>query len=95
MDEVPLDGRDWWIADDFYSALLPALGAPPFHGRNLDVLWDSITCDDINSRKLPYRIVVFGIERMSPECKELVRRFENLIHQAREAGPRIELVLRS
>ncbi len=39
MTEIVLDGSEWKSAADFYSALLEAIQAPEWHGRNLDALW--------------------------------------------------------
>lgn len=43
------DGVRWNTAEDFYDAFLEAVGAPSWHGHNLDALYDSIGGDDINT----------------------------------------------
>jgi Barstar (barnase inhibitor) len=43
VEEIELHGADWGAADDFYAAYFAAVGAPEWHGRNLDALWDSLT----------------------------------------------------
>jgi RNAse (barnase) inhibitor barstar len=53
--------------DDFYNALLPALGAPQWHGHNLDALNDTIGGDDINDVKLPFHIRIVNIATLSSE----------------------------
>ena len=47
MRQIILDALGWKEKDDFYGDLLPSLGAPNWHGRNLDALNDSIRGDDI------------------------------------------------
>src|ERR1700758_165329 len=42
MRELILNGADWATRDDVYDAFFRAVGAPEWHGRNLDALADSI-----------------------------------------------------
>ena len=42
MTELVLNGADWTTKDDVYDAFFCAVGAPEWHGRNLDALADSI-----------------------------------------------------
>jgi RNAse (barnase) inhibitor barstar len=92
MREIVLSGARWTAPDDFYEALLPSLGAPDWHGHNLDALWDSITGDDINQIKPPFRVRVIGSDAMPANCKALVDRFVALISDARAAGIPVEVV---
>ena len=93
MDDIHLDGRSWQSADDFYAAYLTAVGAPEWHGHNLDALWDSLTGGDINQRNPPFRIRIRGLEQMGPEAKQTMERFASLVEQAKAEGHRIELEL--
>lgn len=93
MDDIHLDGRSWQSADDFYAAYLTAVGAPEWHGHNLDALWDSRTGGDINQRNPPFRIRIRGLEQMGPEAKQTMERFASLVEQAKAEGHRIELEL--
>ena len=93
MDDIHLDGRSWQSADDFYAAYLTAVGAPEWHGHNLDALWDSLTGGDINQRNPPFRIRILGLEQMGPEAKQTMERFASLVEQAKAEGHRIELEL--
>ncbi len=92
MTEIVLDGTDWKTATDFYSALLAAVQAPDWHGRNLDALWDSITNGGINGRNLPYTIRIVGTEKMMPEARTMLDRFRSLVEDAKTQGFQIELV---
>jgi RNAse (barnase) inhibitor barstar len=39
---IELDAKEWKTVHDFYDALLAALGAPEWHGDNVNALNDSI-----------------------------------------------------
>ena len=56
---IRLDSSGWRTPADFYSALLPQLGAPSWHGRNLDALFDSLS-GGINRVEPPIRIELRG-----------------------------------
>jgi RNAse (barnase) inhibitor barstar len=43
MRIIELDAENWETAIDFYKALLPALGAPEWHGYSPDALIDSMS----------------------------------------------------
>jgi RNAse (barnase) inhibitor barstar len=91
VESIDLDGTTWTRADDFYSAYFAAVGAPEWHGRNLDALWDSLTGADINLRNPPFRIRITGSARMSVDAREIVGRFEALIHEAGRAGHAVQI----
>jgi RNAse (barnase) inhibitor barstar len=91
VDEIHLDGRSWQSVDDFYVAYLRAVGAPEWHGHNLDALWDSLTGGDVNERKLPLRIHITGLDEMGLDARQMTERFANLVKQARDEGHQIEL----
>ncbi|WP_037487847.1 barstar family protein [Sphingomonas phyllosphaerae] len=46
MSLIKLDARDWQSREDFWAALLPALGAPDWHGPNLDALYDGLVAGE-------------------------------------------------
>lgn len=58
MHVIDLDAAEWKSILDFYDALLPKLGAPPWHGQSLDALIDSVIWGDINTLKPPFTIRV-------------------------------------
>jgi RNAse (barnase) inhibitor barstar len=89
---IDLDGGAWATKDDFYTSYFAAVGAPAWHGRNLDALWDSLTAGGINQRNLPFRIQVSGTTRMSPVARE-VTRFEALVREAEQEGHGVEIEL--
>jgi ribonuclease inhibitor len=92
VDEIHLDGRSWQSADDFYVAYLTAVGAPEWHGHNLDALWDSLTGGDINLRNPPLCIRITGRDEMGLDARQMTERFAALVKQASDAGHQIELV---
>jgi RNAse (barnase) inhibitor barstar len=93
VESIELDGTTWARTDDFYNAYFAAVGAPEWHGRNLDAVWDSLTGGDINQRNLPYRVRIKGTSQMSADARELVGRFQGLVHQAQQAGHSVEVEL--
>ena len=93
MGEIHLDGRCWHAADDFYVAYLRAVGAPEWHGHNLDALWDSLTSGDINQLNPPLRIHITGLDEMGLDARQMTERFATLVKQASGEGHQIELEL--
>jgi RNAse (barnase) inhibitor barstar len=91
VEHIQLEGATWSGANDFYTAYLAAVGAPEWHGRNLDAVWDSLIGDDINQRKLPFSMRITGTALMSKGAQEIVGRFEALIHEAKRAGHPVEI----
>jgi RNAse (barnase) inhibitor barstar len=92
MRVIELDAKSWSTVLDFYDALLAALGAPPWHGTNIDALIDSMVWGGINSVKPPYTIRVKNLSR-SPTYVikevELAKRAlseARMDHQARSGG---------
>lgn len=49
--ELILDGAGWKTRDDVYDAFFGAVGAPNWHGRNLDAVADGISGGSINNWK--------------------------------------------
>ena len=91
MGQISLDARTWATASDFYDAFLAAVGAPEWHGRNLDALWDSLTGGDINQRNLPLRIRISGTAQMGDDARHTVERFEGLVREAKASGHPVDI----
>jgi RNAse (barnase) inhibitor barstar len=53
VKELTLDGAGWVRKGGAYSAFFHVLGAPEWHGRNLDALRDSILTGSINRVDVP------------------------------------------
>ncbi len=93
MNLIRLDMAGWKSPDDFYHAVLPALGAPDWHGRNLDALYDSLS-SDINRVSPPLRIELTGMELLRSEMQEFLSRVSEVCSDAHQArGEQVQLVL--
>lgn len=86
MKEIVLQGAHWQTRNDFYEAFLRAVGAPAWHGRNLDALYDSIGSGDINEVEVPYSVRITGSSAMSSEAQEMVKLFKSVVKQLRDEG---------
>lgn len=84
MRELLLDGANWFKPDDFYDSFFAAVGAPSWHGRNLDALNDSISTGGINAIEVPYRIVIFNAHLIGPDVRAIASRFETLVQRLQE-----------
>jgi RNAse (barnase) inhibitor barstar len=82
MKIIELDASSWSSEDDFYSALLTELGAPGWHGHNLNALWDSLT-SDINEVRPPLSVVVQGASHLSTDIQTLFEGVSGLFADAR------------
>lgn len=72
---IELDGAKWQSKDDFYVALLGAVGAPDWHGHNLDAIEETLREGDINRVNPPLMITIFGSQQMGAEAERAARRF--------------------
>ena len=93
MKEIVLSGAGWIDHDSFYDAFFEAVGAPSWHGRNLDALNDSIGAGDINKVEVPYTIKITGINSMTTDARAFVDRFSTLIGDLKEEGVPVNLSL--
>ena len=84
MKVIRLDGTGWRSPEDFYSALLPALGAPAWHGRNLDALEESLRDDDINAVRLPFSVEVTGVRNATADMREFLAMVATLFRDVRD-----------
>jgi RNAse (barnase) inhibitor barstar len=89
---IILAAAGWNTTDEFYTAFFNAVGAPSWHGRNLDALWDSITRGGINRVNPPFRIRIAGLRQTSAECRDLIDRFAQLIEEAKAEGINVDLM---
>ena len=64
MRVIELDGEDWVEDLDAIEALLRALEAPDWHGRNMNALVDSIAAGGINRVEPPYEVRIHGARHM-------------------------------
>ena len=91
MRELVLDGSEWETKDDVYNAFFRAVGAPEWHGRNLDALADSISGGSINQVEVPYTLVIKDYDRMGPLAKAMTDNFISLVHDLAAKGCLVEI----
>lgn len=72
MRVIKLDALKWKSTDDFYDAILGALEAPRWHGRNVDALVDSIWGGSINGIEPPYKIWIINTIGLPPKVMQQI-----------------------
>lgn len=70
MQFIELDAAGWSNLDVVYSALFNAIGAPEWHGRNLNALYDSMIIGGINELEAPYRLRFTGLANCAPIVRQ-------------------------
>jgi len=88
---VRLDAAGWKTAADLWAALLPALGAPDWHGNSLDALFDSLVAR-LNRVQPPMIIELVGAAQATAAVVAYVTRIREVFDDAaRELGEPITL----
>ena len=78
---------DWSQIDSraaFFELVLPQLGAPDWHGNNLDALNDSVIGDDLNELKAPYTVHFRNADKVRDDLLEFSRQVSDIFAQASE-----------
>ena len=70
MKAISLNGAEWSSTEDFFAALLPELGAPSWHGHNLNALYDSLS-GGINEVEPPFTVTVHNTAGLSSDFAPL------------------------
>lgn len=91
MKELVLNGAGWATKDDVYNAFFRAVGAPDWHGRNLDALADSISGGSINQVEVPYRLVIKNYDKVGSAAKQMTDSFIALVQELAAAGCPVEI----
>jgi RNAse (barnase) inhibitor barstar len=94
VGELVLSASDWTTPNDFYDSFFLAVGAPDWHGRNLDALNDSIATGNINQIEVPYRLVIENLSQAGPEARTATEKIIDLIHQLEAEGCPIAVTVR-
>jgi RNAse (barnase) inhibitor barstar len=84
MRTMTLDASSWKTISDFYDALLSAIGAPDWHGRNINAVVDSMVVGDINSVEPPYTLTIINITKLPEPIQTEVTRVADAILEARK-----------
>jgi RNAse (barnase) inhibitor barstar len=93
MRELILDASAWKTKDDVYDSFFKAVGAPEWHGRNLDALNDSIAGGEINAVEVPYRLVIQHHSRVGDGATKMADDFVALIREIAGRGCPVEIVV--
>jgi len=91
MREFVLDGAGWRTKDDVYDSFFRAVGAPDWHGRNLDALADSIAGGQVNQVEVPYRLVIKNYDLIGPDARAMTDNFIKLVRELRGNGCPVEI----
>ena len=83
MHTFRLDASNWKSILDFYYELLPALGAPIWHGWGINALIDSMIYGDINKIVPPYAVQIVNTKSLP---KDLVDEIRFVIYALNSAG---------
>jgi len=81
-----LDASQWKCKDDVYDSFFQAVGAPSWHGRNLDALHDSIATGQINQIETPYLIVIKNYGKMEDGARQMAERFVSYMRELEQGG---------
>jgi RNAse (barnase) inhibitor barstar len=79
MTEIMLDATAWQSRDDLYAELLPALGAPSWHGHNLDALDESFRAGGILRVEYPLLIFIRNLDNIQPSIRGYLTKLASLI----------------
>jgi RNAse (barnase) inhibitor barstar len=83
---LSIDASKWQSANDVFGALLVALGAPHWHGRNLDALNDSLRGGDLNAINPPFTIKVTHLEDANALARVTAWRIRHLFIELAQDG---------
>lgn len=93
MRELVIDAKNWIEPDDVYDLFFRAVGAPQWHGRNLNALRESITQGGINAVQVPYLIRVKNYSALGDGARLAARDFIDLIRELHESGCPVNVIV--
>ena len=73
MNIIELDASYWKTIAEFYRALLDQLGAPEWHGRNVNALVDSMVYGDLNRVDPPLTVMITKLHSAGIEVQAELR----------------------
>jgi RNAse (barnase) inhibitor barstar len=91
MRELVMDAASWKTKDDLYLSFFRAVGAPAWHGKNLDALRDSVGAGQINRIEVPYRLVLKNYARVRPAVRADAEDFIDVIRTLAAEGVPVEI----
>lgn len=83
MRIITLDASRWTTAKDFYNAVLLAIGAPEWHGRNINAVVDSMIWGGINALEPPYTIRISGTASLAKNVGNEIEFAKDALSKAR------------
>ena len=93
VTDILLNADGWQTSNDFYNAFFAAVGAPSWHGHNLDALNDSIATGAINEKEVPYRISIRNAGDVGDDAAVFIKRIQGLIQKLQSNGCPVEMVI--
>lgn len=79
---IILDARGWEGFRDIYAAMLPALGAPEWHGPNLDAVYDALVAGHYRFTP-PLLVTVTDVAQASEAVRAYLARLVTVFDDAR------------
>jgi RNAse (barnase) inhibitor barstar len=83
---LKLDAYGWKNSDDVYESLFTVLGSPPWHGKNLNALNDSVVTGNINAVEVPYTLSIRNLRSANSDVRQFVLTLVDFISQREEEG---------
>jgi RNAse (barnase) inhibitor barstar len=83
MRIIELDATKWKTVNDFYDALLAAIGAPKGHGRSPDALIDSMVWGGMNAVEPPYTVRISGAATLPKDVCDRVETAKRVLAEGR------------
>jgi RNAse (barnase) inhibitor barstar len=95
MKELVMDAASWKTVDDLFSSFMEVVGAPSWHGKNLDALCDSIRRGGINKIEVPYQLVFKNYTKVHPAVKAKADSFAQVIRELANEGVPVGIQIRA
>jgi len=83
MRVIELDASNWKTPLDFYEAILAGLGAPDWHGRNLNALTESMIWGEINKVEAPYTVRIHAARNLPESVRSYIDLTQHELAEAR------------
>lgn len=87
--EIVLNGQDWLTEADLIEAVLAAVNAPSWHGRNYNALRDSFVTGSINGIEPPYDFIIQPPPAPPSDVSDAIRYFMARIADWRDEGAQL------
>ncbi len=87
---IRLDARGWNDRDDLWRDLLAGLGAPDWHGANLDALYDGLVAGE-NRARPPLVVEITGATQLPPALIAHMTRVREVFDDAARDGAAVAM----